>query len=114
MKVRVDGHASRLPPGFHNSMMSEDLSHRSRRRAASAGARAVDPLDAGRKILFPLCRRLALLEWNFAQSSAGFVVRTAMKVRASVKRICENCKLVKRQGKVYVICTNPRPKQRQG
>jgi large subunit ribosomal protein L36 len=38
----------------------------------------------------------------------------AMKVRSSVKRICENCKLVKRQGRLYVICTNPRHKQRQG
>ncbi len=37
-----------------------------------------------------------------------------MKVRASVKRICENCKVVKRKGKVYVICNNPRHKQRQG
>jgi small subunit ribosomal protein S13 len=37
-----------------------------------------------------------------------------MKVRASVKRICENCKLVKRQGRLFVICTNPRHKQRQG
>jgi large subunit ribosomal protein L36 len=37
-----------------------------------------------------------------------------MKVRASVKRICENCKIVRRQGTVYVVCTNPRHKQRQG
>jgi large subunit ribosomal protein L36 len=38
-----------------------------------------------------------------------------MKVRASVKRICENCKIVKRKGVVRVICTaNPRHKQRQG
>jgi large subunit ribosomal protein L36 len=38
-----------------------------------------------------------------------------MKVRASVKRICENCKVVKRRGRVYVICkSNPRHKQRQG
>ena len=41
-------------------------------------------------------------------------MRFAMKVRSSVKRICENCKLVKRQGRVFVICTNPRHKQRQG
>ena len=40
--------------------------------------------------------------------------RWAVKVRASVKRICENCKLVRRQGRLYVICTNPRHKQRQG
>jgi large subunit ribosomal protein L36 len=37
-----------------------------------------------------------------------------MKVRASVKRICENCKVVRRKGKVLIICTNPRHKQRQG
>ena len=38
----------------------------------------------------------------------------AMKVRASVKRICENCKIVRRRGVIYVVCTNPRHKQRQG
>ena len=38
----------------------------------------------------------------------------AMKVRASVKRICENCKVVRRKGVVYVVCSNPRHKQRQG
>jgi large subunit ribosomal protein L36 len=37
-----------------------------------------------------------------------------MKVRSSVKRICENCKIVRRHGRVYVICSNPRHKQRQG
>ena len=37
-----------------------------------------------------------------------------MKVRASIKRICENCKIVRRKGRVYVVCTNPRHKQRQG
>lgn len=38
-----------------------------------------------------------------------------MKVRSSVKRICERCKIVRRKGKVYVICSgNPRHKQRQG
>ena len=37
-----------------------------------------------------------------------------MKVRSSVKRICENCKIVKRKGVVRVICTNPRHKQKQG
>ncbi|MBM4096532.1 MAG: 50S ribosomal protein L36 [Planctomycetota bacterium] len=37
-----------------------------------------------------------------------------MKVRSSVKRICEKCKIIKREGKVLVICENPRHKQRQG
>ena len=37
-----------------------------------------------------------------------------MKVRASVKRICANCKVVRRRGVVRVICTNAKHKQRQG
>jgi large subunit ribosomal protein L36 len=37
-----------------------------------------------------------------------------MKVKASVRRICENCKVIRRHGVVRVICTNPRHKQRQG
>ena len=37
-----------------------------------------------------------------------------MKVRASVKPMCERCRVVKRHGKTMVICTNPRHKQRQG
>ena len=41
-------------------------------------------------------------------------VRTAMKVRPSVKKICDKCKVVRRKGVVRVICENPRHKQRQG
>jgi large subunit ribosomal protein L36 len=37
-----------------------------------------------------------------------------MKVRASVKRICKNCKVVRREGVVRILCSNPRHKQRQG
>ncbi|HSM27037.1 MAG TPA: 50S ribosomal protein L36 [Thioalkalivibrio sp.] len=37
-----------------------------------------------------------------------------MKVRASVKPICRNCKLIRRNGVVRVICSDPRHKQRQG
>ena len=37
-----------------------------------------------------------------------------MKVRSSVRRMCERCRVVKRQGIVRIICTNPRHKQRQG
>ncbi|HAF96443.1 MAG: 50S ribosomal protein L36 [Elusimicrobia bacterium GWF2_52_66] len=37
-----------------------------------------------------------------------------MKVRASVKKICKKCVIVKRKGVVRVICTDPRHKQRQG
>jgi large subunit ribosomal protein L36 len=37
-----------------------------------------------------------------------------MKVRASVKKICDKCTIIKRRGVVRVLCTNPKHKQRQG
>ncbi len=37
-----------------------------------------------------------------------------MKVRASVKKMCMKCKIIRRRGVVRVICTNPKHKQRQG
>jgi large subunit ribosomal protein L36 len=37
-----------------------------------------------------------------------------MKVRPSVKPMCEKCKIIRRHGRVLVICSNPRHKQRQG
>jgi large subunit ribosomal protein L36 len=61
-------------------------------------------------------------------SSDGRLVRTAsakrgrtdeeenriMKVRASVKKICDKCKIIHRKGVVRVICVNTKHKQRQG
>ena len=40
--------------------------------------------------------------------------RKNMRVSASVKKICRNCKIIRRKGIVRVICTDPRHKQRQG
>ncbi len=37
-----------------------------------------------------------------------------MKVRASVRKMCSGCKVIKRRGVVRVICKNKRHKQRQG
>ncbi|PPC91426.1 MAG: 50S ribosomal protein L36 [Methylobacter sp.] len=37
-----------------------------------------------------------------------------MKVRASIKKICRKCKIVKRNGIVRVICEDGRHKQKQG
>ncbi|MBZ5611766.1 MAG: 50S ribosomal protein L36 [Acidobacteriia bacterium] len=37
-----------------------------------------------------------------------------MKVRASVKKMCDKCKVIHRAGVVRVICPNPKHKQRQG
>ncbi|MBI5154488.1 50S ribosomal protein L36 [Candidatus Poribacteria bacterium] len=37
-----------------------------------------------------------------------------MKVRASVKCLCKDCRVVRRRGVIRIICKNPRHKQRQG
>ena len=37
-----------------------------------------------------------------------------MKVAPSVKKICDKCQVIRRHGRVMVICDNPRHKQRQG
>ena len=57
--------------------------------------------------------------WSRPLDEAGRIVRhmgegIEMKVRASVKRICAKCKVIRRRGVVRVICENPKHKQRQG
>jgi large subunit ribosomal protein L36 len=37
-----------------------------------------------------------------------------VKVRASVKKICSKCKVIRRKGVIRIICVNPKHKQRQG
>ena len=37
-----------------------------------------------------------------------------MKVRASVRKMCDNCRIIRRRGIIRVICSNPKHKQRQG
>ena len=40
--------------------------------------------------------------------------QTAVKVNPSVKPICDKCRVIRRHGRVMVICSDPRHKQRQG
>jgi large subunit ribosomal protein L36 len=37
-----------------------------------------------------------------------------MKVRASIKKLCKDCKIIRRKGVIRVICERPKHKQRQG
>ena len=37
-----------------------------------------------------------------------------MRVATSVKKRCPKCRIIKRYGRVMVICENPKHKQRQG
>lgn len=37
-----------------------------------------------------------------------------MKVRSSVKKICRDCKVIRRNRRLMVVCKTPKHKQRQG
>ncbi|GGE00811.1 hypothetical protein GCM10010911_69680 [Paenibacillus nasutitermitis] len=50
--------------------------------------------------------------YGFANERIREVI--TMKVRPSVKPICEKCKVIRRKGNVMVICENPKHKQKQG
>jgi large subunit ribosomal protein L36 len=61
------------------------------------------------------CPRFGSGGRNGSQSRiAGKQPKGNMKVRPSVKPMCEKCKIIRRHGAVLVICSNPRHKQRQG
>ncbi|KMT02858.1 hypothetical protein BVRB_8g194360 [Beta vulgaris subsp. vulgaris] len=61
--------------------------------------------------------KLILIKAKNQRLSEGttFVYTVTMKVRSSVRKMCEFCKVVKRRGCVYVLCSaKPKHKQRQG
>ena len=53
-------------------------------------------------------------QWPPQSGQTNKLIEGPMKVRPSVKKMCEKCKVVRRHGRVMVICPNPRHKQRQG
>jgi len=55
-----------------------------------------------------------VLQGRPPQADGPFEEQRSMKVRASVKKICDKCKVIHRRGVVRVICVNPKHKQRQG
>lgn len=52
--------------------------------------------------------------WRIEISPENTEKERDMKVRASVKTICDKCKVVRRKGIVRIICENPKHKQKQG
>ena len=48
------------------------------------------------------------------RKKAQNIKEKTMKVRSSVKPMCDKCKCIKRKGRIAVICENPKHKQRQG
>lgn len=67
----------------------------------------VGPSSAG-VVLVPL------LTDSSAARGCAQEVTAAVKVKPSVKKICDKCKVIRRHGRVMVICDNLRHKQRQG
>jgi len=59
-------------------------------------------------------RALSLRPHAWPDRLSPEVAINPMKVRPSVKPMCERCRVIKRHGRTIVICSNPRHKQRQG
>ena len=51
---------------------------------------------------------------SYLEKNKVFFKINSMKVRSSVKKICNDCKIIKRAGVVRCICKTPKHKQRQG
>ena len=71
----------------------------------------MSPYDLTKGRIIWLCRRQS--DIMFCGLSLG-KENNLMKVRSSVKPICEKCKVIKRKGSIRIICENPKHKQRQG
>lgn len=56
----------------------------------------------------------SILCLNKLRNSLIFYLLFFMKVKSSVKKMCVNCKMIKREGILRVICVNPKHKQVQG
>jgi large subunit ribosomal protein L36 len=64
-----------------------------------------------KKVLLKQNSAYAYEEGFFTKALRRLII---MKVRPSVKPMCEKCKVIKRKGNVMVICENPKHKQKQG
>jgi large subunit ribosomal protein L36 len=91
------------------------------RRLVCAAVKNIQPADRGSDAsgitagrLRGGLARVPSRGWKVQAVGTAWMVETAMKVRPSVKKICDKCKVVRRKGVVRVICENPRHKQRQG
>jgi translation initiation factor IF-1 len=75
-----------------------------RRMVAGGGTERQDPVGAG------IGHRAVSAVGSQQQETR----KENVKVRPSVKPMCEKCKVIRRHRRVFVICENPRHKQRQG
>jgi large subunit ribosomal protein L36 len=58
--------------------------------------------------------RASHAKWGSQDARRHIEEKFAVKVKPSVKKICSKCRIIRRHGRVMVICSDPRHKQRQG
>jgi large subunit ribosomal protein L36 len=62
----------------------------------------------------PPIERSSFVNLRISHLTGAPGAENSMKVRASVKAICRNCKIIRRHGRIHVICKTAKHKQRQG
>ncbi len=75
-------------------------------------------LENGHKVLAHISGKMRMNYIRIApgdkDAAARRRERSTVKVRPSVKKMCDKCKVIRRHGSVRIICVDPRHKQRQG
>ncbi|KAI7855065.1 ribosomal protein L36-domain-containing protein [Circinella umbellata] len=67
------------------------------------------------RTLFQQTRQPVSLSTPIVSTNATLQLVRTMKVRSSVKKLCDGCNTVRRRGKLFVTCNkNKKHKQRQG
>ncbi|GAA5828873.1 hypothetical protein JCM5353_004008 [Sporobolomyces roseus] len=113
---------STLPTPNHSRSLSHltntDASHPRSCGCARCAARS-SPIST---IITPPSRPLSStaikrpeLNTDVEKKVGEVTTKRGMKVRSSIKKYCEGCSIVKRQGTLFVLCSrDPKHKQRQG
>lgn len=61
-----------------------------------------------------LCTQINIIGIVKLTKKIKILIIINMKVRPSVRKMCDKCRVIKRHGKIRIICSNPKHKQRQG
>ena len=104
-----------LPPQRHHSFFQVTPRQSTPKLILAAMLRAL--LSSSRPLLSrtKLPRFSSIPHLHHVTPQAPISLNRGMKVRSSVKIMCDGCNVVRRKGRVYILCTkNPRHKQVSG